>query len=120
MSWRRPNRAVASGVVRFLVVVPEFSGMSGGALWEDLKVGAGHLRAWQRIALVTDIHWMDQMTTLFGTMAPGQIKRFPLARRDQAIAWLTACLRSGYRSERAASRRPARADRSTGMATGST
>ncbi|MGP7995843.1 MAG: STAS/SEC14 domain-containing protein [Streptosporangiaceae bacterium] len=84
------NRAVASGVVRFLVVVPEFSGMSGGALWEDLKVGTGHLRAWQRIALVTDIHWMDQMTTLFGTMAPGQIKRFPLARRDQAIAWLTA------------------------------
>ncbi|HTT50689.1 MAG TPA: STAS/SEC14 domain-containing protein [Streptosporangiaceae bacterium] len=82
------NRAAASGVVRFLVVVPEFSGMPGGPLWADLKVAAGQLRAWQRIALVTDIHWMDQLTTLFGTMAPGQIRRFPLAQRDQAIAWL--------------------------------
>jgi SpoIIAA-like len=32
------ERAAASGEVRFVVVIPEFHGMSGGALWQDLKV----------------------------------------------------------------------------------
>jgi len=81
------ERAAASGEVRFVVVIPEFRGMSGGALWQDLKVGIEHLRAWKRIALVTDIEWMSFMTTLFGWMTPGEVRHFPLAQRDEAIAW---------------------------------
>ena len=84
------ERAAASGEVRFVVVIPEFHGMSGGALWQDLKVGIEHLRAWKRIALVTDIEWMAQMTSLFGWMTPGQVRHFPLAQRDEAIAWTAA------------------------------
>ena len=34
--------------------------MSGGAIWQDLKVGIEHFRMWKRIALVTDIDWMDR------------------------------------------------------------
>jgi hypothetical protein len=81
------ERAAASGEVRFVVVIPEFHGMSGGALWQDLKVGIEHLRAWKRIALVTDIEWMNLMTTLFGWMTPGEVRHFPLGQRDEAIAW---------------------------------
>ena len=44
--------------------------MSGGALWQDLRVGVEHFRAWKRIALVTDISWMEHMTALFGWMTP--------------------------------------------------
>ena len=84
------ERAAASGEVRFVVVIPEFQGMSGGALWQDLKVGVEHLRAWKRIALVTDIGWMSDMTALFGWMTPGQVKVFPLAQRDEAIRWAAA------------------------------
>jgi SpoIIAA-like len=84
------ERAAASGEVRFVVVIPEFHGMSGGALWQDLKVGVEHLRAWKRIALVTDIGWMSDMTALFGWMTPGQVKVFPLAQRDEAIRWAAA------------------------------
>jgi len=84
------ERAAASGEVRFVVVIPEFGGMSGGALWQDLKVGIEHLRAWKRIALVTDIEWMDRMTSLFGWMTPGEVRHFPLAQRDAAIAWAAA------------------------------
>ena len=82
------ERAAASGEVRFLVVIPEFHGMTGGALWQDLKVGIEHFRAWKRIALVTDIEWINVMTTLFGWMTPGEVKHFPLAQRDEAIAWV--------------------------------
>ena len=34
------ERAAAGGEVRFVVVIPEFHGMSGGAVWQDLKVGS--------------------------------------------------------------------------------
>jgi hypothetical protein len=84
------ERASASGEVRFVVIIPEFHGMSGGALWQDLKVGIEHLRAWKRIALVTDLAWMADVTSLFGWMTPGEIRHFPLAQRDQAIAWAAA------------------------------
>lgn len=50
-------------------------------------MGIEHLRAWKRIALVTDIEWMNLMTTLFGWMTPGEVRHFPLAQRDEAIAW---------------------------------
>lgn len=29
----------------------------------------------------------EVMTTLFGWMTPGQVRHFPLAQRDEAIAW---------------------------------
>ena len=81
------QRAAETGDVRFLIVINDFGGMSGGALWQDLKMGVEHLRAWKRIALVTDIDWMRHMTALFGWMTPGEVKVFPLAQRDEAIAW---------------------------------
>jgi hypothetical protein len=81
------QRAAAAGEIRFVVVIPEFHGMSGGALWQDLQAGVEHFRAWKRIALVTDIEWMTYMTTLFGWMTPGEVRHFPLAQRDEAIAW---------------------------------
>jgi SpoIIAA-like len=84
------ERAAAGGDVRFVVVIPEFHGMSGGAVWQDLKMGVEHLRAWKRIALVTDIEWMGYMTTMFGWMTPGEVRHFPLAQRDEAIAWAAA------------------------------
>ena len=81
------QRAYASDEFRFVIVMPEFRGMTGGALWQDLKVGVEHLHAWKRIALVTDIDWVRHATTLFGWMTPGEVEVFPLAQRDEAIAW---------------------------------
>jgi len=81
------QRAYASDEFRFVIVIPEFGGITGGGLWQDLKVGVEHLHAWKRIALVTDIDWIRHATTLFGWMTPGEVKIFPLAQRDEAIDW---------------------------------
>ena len=81
------ERAAATGEVRFVIVMRDFDGMSGGAVWQDLKVGIEHLRAWKRIALVTDIAWMRDLTSLFGWMTPGETKTFPLAELHEAAAW---------------------------------
>jgi hypothetical protein len=82
------ERAAKNGEVRFLIEMTSFDGMSGGALWEDLKVGVEHFRAWKRIALVTDIEWVSHLTGLFGWMTPGEVKVFPRAGRNEAIAWV--------------------------------
>src|SRR5271165_5788613 len=79
------ERAAKTGEVRVVIVLRDFDGMSGGALWQDLKMGVEHFRAWKRIALVTDIEWMRYMTDLFGWMTPGETKTFSLAQRDEAI-----------------------------------
>jgi hypothetical protein len=84
------ERAAATGEVRFVIVMRDFDGMSGGAVWQDLKVGIEHLRAWKRIALVTDIEWMRHATSLFGWMTPGDVKSFPLSELDAAVAWAGA------------------------------
>ena len=81
------ERAAAAGEVRFVIVMRDFDGMSGGAVWQDLRVGFEHLRKWKRIALVTDIAWMRDLTSLFGWMTPGEVKTFSLAQQDEAIAW---------------------------------
>src|SRR5262249_2787666 len=81
-------RAAEAGDVRFVIVIPEFRGMSGGALWEDLKVGIQHLRAWKRIALVSDTEWIRQMTAFYGWMTPGETKTFSMAERAEALRWV--------------------------------
>ena len=84
------ERAAQTGEVRFLIVIPDFEGMSGGALWQDLKMGVEHLRAWKRIALVTDIEWMTRLTALFGWMTPGDTKTFSLGQRADAMQWVAS------------------------------
>lgn len=39
------ERAARSGDVRFVIVMRDFDGISGGATWQDLRVGFEHLRS---------------------------------------------------------------------------
>jgi SpoIIAA-like len=81
------DRAGSTGSIRLVLVIHDFDGLSGGALWQDLKGGIEHLRSWKRIALVTDIEWMIHVTALFGWMTPGQVKVFPLPDQTAAATW---------------------------------
>jgi hypothetical protein len=82
--------AFKTGEVRFIIEMTDFDGISGGALWQDLKVGVEHFRGWKRIAVVTDIEWITHAVHLFGWMTPGETKTFSLDEREEAIAWVAA------------------------------
>lgn len=84
------DRAGETGDIRFLIVMRDFDGISGGALWQDLKVGVHHLRAWKRVALVTDVEWMTHLTAVFGWMTPGETKTFSLAQQAEAVQWVAS------------------------------
>ena len=86
--------AAKAGEVRFLLVMPEFHGMSGGAFWQDLKVGIEHYRSWKRIAVVTDIEWIVHTTHLFGWMTPGEIRIFSGTQLEEAKTWVAEPARS--------------------------
>src|SRR5688572_1649630 len=63
--------------VRIVLVFDRFDGLSGGAVWQDLKMGVEHLTRWERIALVTDVEWMVHLVHLFGWLTPGEMRHFP-------------------------------------------
>ena len=69
------QRAAEVGEVRVVIVIPAFDGMTGGAVWQDLKMG------------VTDVEWMRHGIEWFGWMTPGDVKHFPLDQRAEAISW---------------------------------
>jgi hypothetical protein len=81
------ERAAGHGGVRLVLVFPEWEGVTAGAAWEDLKLGVEHLTAFKRTALVTDIDWMRYLVAVLGWMSPGELKLFPLDRRQDAIEW---------------------------------
>jgi hypothetical protein len=82
------TQAAASGGVRFVLVLGDrFTGYSAGAMKEDAGLVA-HAGAWKRTAVVSDLGWVAHLATAFGWMVPGKFKRFGLAERDEAIAWV--------------------------------
>jgi SpoIIAA-like len=84
------ERAAAEGGVRLVLVFPRWDGVSAGAAWEDLKLGVEHLRSFERTALVTDIDWMRHLVAVLGWMSPGELKLFPMDRRQDAVEWAAA------------------------------
>jgi hypothetical protein len=76
--------------LRVVLVFEDWDGISGGALWQDAKMGGESLTRWKRIALVTDLEWMTHVSHMFGWMTPGELKTFALAERADAIAWAAA------------------------------
>jgi hypothetical protein len=90
----RLQEAVDSGAeMRFLCQLgPEWEGMTGGAMWEDVKADVKFelfQRAnWHRIAVVSDLDWVRRLMELLGWVAPGEVKLFPLEQLAEAKAWV--------------------------------
>jgi len=79
------------GRIRILYVLgPDFEGYSGGAMWEDGKMGMDHVTKWERIALVSDHDAMRHSVEVFGYLIPGKVKTFRLAQEAEARAWVSA------------------------------
>jgi len=79
------------GKVRLLYHIGnEFSGVEAGAMWDDAKVGFKHFTAWERIAVVTDVDWMRNLTRFFGFVMHGHVKVFKNDQLSEAKNWIKA------------------------------
>ena len=86
------------GKVRLLYVFgDDFPDYSAGAAWEDAKLGIGHLRSWERIAVVSDEDWLRRAIGGLGWLMPGEIRVFKLDDLDDAREWVASQLPDGQR-----------------------
>lgn len=85
--------------VRLLYVIGDgFKGYSGGAAWEDAKVGMKHLTSFERIAVVTDVDWIETMIKAFGFALPGEVRVFDDDDLSEARGWISEPPSQGHLS----------------------
>jgi hypothetical protein len=68
----------------------DFTGIDVVAMWEDFSVGMEHITRWDRVAVVTDVEWMEQATRLFSLILPGSVRTFGKSDTAVARAWIAA------------------------------
>lgn len=65
----------------------DFDGFTTDALWDDTKLGFKHIKAWSKIAVVTDQGWLENATKLLQFTIPGKVRVFNEGELDKAIRW---------------------------------
>ena len=76
--------------IRLLSVLgPEYTGFTAGAMWDDAKIGLRHLRAYEKVAVVTDVHWISGAVKFFAFMCPCQVRIFGNNRLSEAQVWIS-------------------------------
>lgn len=65
----------------------DFQGYDAAAIWDDTKIGLKHLTSWNRIAVVSDVSWIQTGVKAAGFLMPCEVKLYPNTRLDEAIAW---------------------------------
>jgi hypothetical protein len=91
-------RRAGDGKVRLLYVLgDDMPDYTTGAAWEDAKIGLGHLRSWERIAVVSDEDWLRRAIGGLGWLMPGEIRVFDMDDLDDAREWVASELPEGER-----------------------
>lgn len=72
----------------------EWKGMEAGAVWQDLRLGLGRIGHWARLAIVSDIGWMENAVKLFGVFSPGELRHFDGDDYDEARDWVCESARA--------------------------
>lgn len=65
-----------------------FEGFSGGAAWQDARLGMKHFTDFERVAVVTDTDWVENLVEAFGFVMPGEVETFDADDLDKARTWI--------------------------------
>jgi len=66
----------------------EFEKFDARAIWDDARVGLQHLKAWERVAVVTDVGWVRTTMKALGFVIPGEFRLFGNSEFAEARQWL--------------------------------
>lgn len=75
--------------VRVLVDWEKLEGWEPGAKTASSWFGRVHNDQIQRMAIVADAKWTDEVDRIRDVVAPTEVRAFTPAKRDKAMAWLT-------------------------------
>jgi SpoIIAA-like len=75
--------------VRLLyVLADEYEGYTAAAMWEDTKLGFHDLKAWERIAVVTDHDVLRDAIRVFGWLIPAEVRTYAVEELEDAKRWV--------------------------------
>ena len=81
--------------IRLLAQVgPDFEGYSLDAIWDDTKLGLRHWNGFERVAVVTDVGWVQMGVKAMAFMMPCPVQLFAISELDDAKRWLSESLGS--------------------------
>jgi len=66
----------------------DFAGFTAGAMWDDAKLILRHLRAFEAVAVVTDVRWIADAVKFIGFFLHCPVKVFRNDRRVEAEEWV--------------------------------
>jgi len=69
-------------------IAGDFAGIDPAAVWQDTKLGIGHLSRWEKLAVVTDVEWIKHTMTFFAFLLPAEMRVFPRAEAAKAREWI--------------------------------
>jgi hypothetical protein len=71
-------------------LTPEFADFTAGAMWDGARLGLAHWKAWEKIAVFTDVQWVGHAMRMLAFMMPGQVKVFSNGEQPDAEKWIAA------------------------------
>jgi SpoIIAA-like len=81
--------------IRLLAQVgPDFVSYSLDALWDDARLGLRHWNGFERVAVVTDVVWIQIGVKAMAFMMPCPVQLFAIGKLDDARRWLSESLGS--------------------------
>lgn len=88
--------AAKYGKINFLVLLQtDMGNYSFAALADYLKVSFEHFSKWNRMAIVTDQHWLGTAYEILSKFVHGEIKGYELKDFEEAKKWVSAPLEAG-------------------------
>jgi len=84
-------RRAAHDTLRLLYhVPPEFRKFTSTALWDDAQIGLRRLHGFERVAVVTDVDWLEALANSLRLPGPVEVRVFAHAELDEARDWICA------------------------------
>ena len=76
------------GKIRMLVEMHDFRGWTTGALWEDTKFAVQYFSDIERLAVVGETKWQEDMATFCKPFTAATVRYFDQTKAVEARAWL--------------------------------
>ncbi len=77
------------GKVRMLMRFgPDFKGYTSGAMWDDTRFGLSHWGDFEKLAVVSDIAWIQNSVALFAPLIPAPVRVYGGSELEDAKRWI--------------------------------
>lgn len=73
-------------------IAENFESFDTAAVWDDAKIGLKHLSSWHRIAVISDLAWIQTGIKAVGFIMPCEVQLYSQQQLNEAIAWASEAI----------------------------